>query len=189
MATMTGQAYSAAALHAWIEDLIERGMEPKEAMRHVHGEIAKDPDEATRWWEALGIVCVKKAYAAATKRESSSGGTPAATTAATAAAPRAPRPSWRLRAGVNPLDIEVPVGRRSKRIGDFTRDDIDVVWRQYHASSLHMVEHARRWKRLGQELQPGETIQGALGRLDRKEVDALAQHLGADAERFHSVRG
>lgn len=36
---------------------------------------------------------------------------------------------------------------------------------------------------------PEETIQGALGRLDRKEVEALAQYLGMDAERFGSVRG
>lgn len=182
---MTDQAYSAAALHAWISDLIERGMEPKEAIRHVHDEISKDPDEAARWWEALGIVCVKKAYSAAAKREGGSGGT----SPAMVAAPRAPRPSWRLRSGVNPLDIVIPVGRRDKRIGDFTREDVDTVWRQYHASSLHMVEQARGWKRIAQELGPDETIQGALGRLDRKEVETLAQYLGMDAERFVSVRG
>lgn len=179
MATTTDQAYSAAALRAWIKDLVDRGMAPREAMRHVHAEIARDPEEAARWWEALGIAAVKKAYAVPTMRPPR-GDDPAPAPAL----PHPPRLSWRQRPGVSPLDIVVPVGQRAKRIGDFTRNDVETIWRRYQALGLHMVEHAKRWKRIGEALEADETIQGALVRMDRNEIKELAQHLGADSARL-----
>lgn len=174
--------YTADTLYGRIREVMrEKQCDERAAVAFIHDELSKKPEELKEWWSVLGTWWLH----AMTQEIWNNGGPhrlqmmwPVPTTVsdptptAEASAPTNPSSrsaSWR--ANVNPMDIELPVGKTGvrKRIGDFTRADVLTMRDYYHAQGRRLIAEGDRWGTFAEQMKDAEVLEQAMRRVSAEE--------------------
>lgn len=77
--------------------------------------------------------------------------------------------------GTNPMDCLVPVANTGtrKRLGDFTKADVNRVWRYYRVHRETYQTKERAWKRVHDRMNEDETLEAAQSRFSEKDQKFL----------------
>jgi hypothetical protein len=167
------------SIHA-LRDLAERWYEDSGELidESIHQVLVDDPELLADWWARFGQDAISALFPARKYQKGvvqSPGSRPRGIVK---------RPSWRDSLELGPdgfWGLIIPIGNtgRTKRFGDFDRNDVAEVESAYRDDAKKMMTRAEFCGRIKRTMGPTDTLEGMAkaGRLREEEIDFLGARL------------